>query len=281
MAMKIITGYTGEKHIAPADDAGFIKGIVGEGEYVLPTGSQFAATIQSNNEVRIADGELVMQGRHARNGSAYESVVIANGSQGMYRNDLIVARYTKDASTSVETISLVAIKGTATSGTAADPNYNTGKIDNGEASDFPLYRVRLNGVTIEAVEQLWTPYVSGGIRKELIWQNASPTSSFASQTVGLDLSDADEVEIEYRWSYAKATTQRERVKVGESTAFKMQGNISSSDSYVRLYQRLATTAVTGISFEDAYSKQTNKTESLGVSNSYCVPTRIYKIKGVL
>lgn len=155
MTMKIITGYTGTKHITPADDAGFHRSIFGDGNYVLHSGSQFAATIQSATEIRIADGELIMQGRHARNDSGYQAVAIANGTQGMYRNDLIVARYSKDASTSVESISLVVITGTASSETASDPTYNTGDIENGETRDFPLYRVKLNGITIDSVEKLW------------------------------------------------------------------------------------------------------------------------------
>ena len=155
MAMKLITGYTGKKHITPADDAGLHKSIFGDGDFVLHSGSQLAATIQSATEVRIADGELVMQGRHARNDSGYQAVTIANGTQGMYRNDLIVARYTKESSTSVESISLIAITGTATSGTASDPAYSTGNIENGETRDFPLYRVKLNGINIEKIEQLW------------------------------------------------------------------------------------------------------------------------------
>lgn len=155
MAMKLITGYTGTKHITPADDAGLHKGIFGEGDFVLQSGSQLAATIQSVTEIQIADGELVMQGRHARNDSEYQAVAIANGTQGMYRNDLIVARYTKNTNTSVESISLVVITGTATSGTATDPAYNTGNIDNGETRDFPLYRVKLNGITISSIDKLF------------------------------------------------------------------------------------------------------------------------------
>lgn len=172
MTLKIITGYTGSKHITPADDAGFHKSIFGEGDFVLHSGSQFAATIQSATEVRIADGELIMQGRHARNDSGYQAVAIANGSQGMYRNDLIVARYSKDASTSVESISLVAITGTASSETASDPTYNTGDIENGETRDFPLYRVKLNGITIADVEKLWQspvlPVERGGTGKTTV-----------------------------------------------------------------------------------------------------------------
>jgi hypothetical protein len=172
MAMKLITGYTGTKHITPADDAGLHKSIFGDGDFVLHSGSQLAATIQSATEVRIADGELVMQGRHARNDSGYQAVTIANGTQGMYRNDLIVARYTKESSTSVESISLIAITGTATSGTASDPAYSTGNIENGETRDFPLYRVKLNGINIEKVEQLWQspvlPVERGGTGKTTV-----------------------------------------------------------------------------------------------------------------
>ena len=170
MTLKIITGYTGEPHITPADDAGFHKAIFGDGDYVLNAGSQFAATIQSATEISIADGELIMQGRHARNDSGSQTVTIANGSQGMYRNDLIVARYTKNSS--IESISLVVITGTATSGTASDPAYNTGSIDKGEARDYPLYRVKLNGITIDKVEKLWEtpvlPVEKGGTGKSTV-----------------------------------------------------------------------------------------------------------------
>lgn len=155
MAMKIITGYTGEKHITASDDAGLHKGIFGAEDYVLNVGNMFAATIQSATEIRIADGELVMQGRHARIESGYESLVIENGSQGVRRNDLIVARYRKEAGTLVETITLAVIKGTGASGTAIDPTYSTGNIDNGETRDFPLYRVRISGVSIEGIDTLY------------------------------------------------------------------------------------------------------------------------------
>ena len=154
--MKIVTGYTGTQHITPADDAGLYRSVFGEGDYVLAAGSWLKATIVSNTRIDIADGELVMQGRHARIDSG-DRVFIYNGTQGMYRNDLIVARYTKDSTTSVESISLVVIRGGATSGTAIDPEYNTGNIENGETRDFPLYRVKINGTDIDTIERLYTP----------------------------------------------------------------------------------------------------------------------------
>lgn len=67
----------------------------------------------SNNTIRIADGDIMIQGRHARlaEGSTVD-LTIANGTQGYRRNDLIVARYTKAANTGIEAVNLVVIKGT-------------------------------------------------------------------------------------------------------------------------------------------------------------------------
>ena len=77
---------------------------------------------------------------------------IANGSQGMLRIDLIVARYTKAAGTGVEDMQLAVITGTPAASNPATPSYNTGSIANGDTLvDFPLYTVNLNGISIESV----------------------------------------------------------------------------------------------------------------------------------
>ena len=82
-------------------------------------------------------------------------VNIQSGSQGMKRSDLIVARYTMNATSGVETCSLVALKGTAASGTPADPAYNTGSIIGGAiVSDLPLCRVNLDGINITGIDTL-------------------------------------------------------------------------------------------------------------------------------
>ena len=79
-------------------------------------------------------------------------MAIANGSQGMLRIDLIVARYTKAAGTGVEDMQLAVITGTPAASNPATPSYNTGSIANGDTLvDFPLYTVNLNGISIESV----------------------------------------------------------------------------------------------------------------------------------
>lgn len=160
--MNLVTGYRGAEHVTADDHGSLYAGIFGEDSFVLARGSRFAATAISSNKINIADGDLVMQGRHGRIAPGIAvSVTIENCAQGYKRHDLIVARYSKNASTLVEEMSLTVIKGTATTGTAADPAYTDGDILNkkAETADFPLYRVVLNGVNIEEIEQLFSVFI--------------------------------------------------------------------------------------------------------------------------
>ena len=149
------TGDTGHAVSADSDGALF-AGIIGSEKYVLKNGSQFNAEVQSNNIVKISDGDLVMYGRHVRipaNDSAL--VTINNGHSGTNRIDLIAFRYTKD-STGKETVYLVVIQGEDSTGTPTAPTAIDGNILIGAMqSDFPLYAVTLNGINITKVEKLF------------------------------------------------------------------------------------------------------------------------------
>lgn len=149
------TGDTGHAISADSDGALF-AGIIGSEKYVLKNGSQFNAEVQSNNIVKISDGDLVMYGRHVRipaNDSAL--VTINNGHSGTNRIDLIAFRYTKD-STGKETVDLVVIQGEDSTGTPTAPTAIDGNILIGAMqSDFPLYAVTLNGINITKVEKLF------------------------------------------------------------------------------------------------------------------------------
>lgn len=154
--MNIITGYKGEPHVTSQQLRDTNIGTFGSGAYILDVGSQMAATVVSANQVDIADGLLVAEGCTAEVArGTTESLAIDNGSQGMLRTDLIVARYTKVASTAVEAMALAVIKGTPAASNPATPAYNTGLIADGDTPvDFPLYRVNLNGISITSVERL-------------------------------------------------------------------------------------------------------------------------------
>ena len=154
--MNIITGYGGQPHIYPHHDRETNIGIFGDGTHILDVGSQMAATVISANEVQIADGLLVAEGCTAEVArGTTESMTIENGEQGKKRIDLIVARYTRDSGTAVESMALAVIKGTSAASNPAVPSYNTGTIADGDSPvDFPIYQVNIDGISITSVNAL-------------------------------------------------------------------------------------------------------------------------------
>ena len=154
--MNIIWGYKADPHITAQQLRNTYIGIFGEDAHILDVGSELAATVVSATEIQIADGVMVGQGCTASiEHGMTESLTIANGSQGMQRKDLIVARYSKVASTGVESMTLAVITGTPASSSPAEPSYESGDIADGDSPvDFPLYRVNLSGISITSVERL-------------------------------------------------------------------------------------------------------------------------------
>lgn len=154
--MNIITGYRGQGHVKSQEDRNVNVGIFGSGTYIVNVGSKMAVTIVSANEVTIADGLLVAEGCTAEiaRGTS-ESIAVDNGSQGMLRKDLIVARYTRESGTGIEDMQLVYIAGTPAASSPALPSYNTGSIANGDTIvDFPIYTINLDGISIESVTRM-------------------------------------------------------------------------------------------------------------------------------
>ena len=156
--MEIITGYTGKPHVTAEQDRDVNEGIFDTGSFVLKTGSQLATELVSNNEIKVRDGVLVIQGCTAViKKNTYDPVTIANGSQGMKRIDLIVARYNKNEETKIEEVMLKVIQGTPNASTAAVPTYKTGDIQSGDlVADMPLYKVTLDGLNVTSVDKMFT-----------------------------------------------------------------------------------------------------------------------------
>ena len=155
--MDIITGYVGSPHVTAEQDRDINIGIFGAESYVLRTGSQLKAEVSSNNEIKIRDGVIMHQGCAASiKKNTYDSLTIVNGSQGMKRIDLVVARYSRNKSTKVESLTLKVIQGTPVTGTPSAPGYTTGDIQAGDlVADMPLYQVVINGLNITAVKQVF------------------------------------------------------------------------------------------------------------------------------
>lgn len=149
MGAKIITGYTGERHITPLDDAAIFRSIFGQGSYITNEGNLCKATMPSINEFTVADGQISLQGVQAR--ITQETLPIDTCASGKARIDLIVARYTHDNTSKIDNIELMVLKGTEvdSSNTPVPPEYEEGSIDDGATTvDMPLYQIDMEGSTV-------------------------------------------------------------------------------------------------------------------------------------
>lgn len=173
MTMNLITGKAGAPHITSSDQGAMQAGLVGNGNYLLQGGDgKFpAVTMQSANKALIPVLNLVIEGRYARVTTA-ETVTIESGVTGRNRNDLICVKYTRD-SNNIETIALAVLKGTATSGTAADPTVPSGSILNNSGTVWiPIARIPISGITagtpvmlvkqLPPMSQLWDSVFQSG-----------------------------------------------------------------------------------------------------------------------
>lgn len=156
--MELVTGALGYKHVYAWKEALMNIGIMGAGDFVWRKGNKLAATIISNNEIHISDGNWMMQGRHCIiEKGTNEKVAISNGTAGYNRNDIIAVRYTVNHETGNENAEIVVIEGTETIGMPNDPVLErSGDINNGaELYEMPLYRVKVEGINIVNLEQMF------------------------------------------------------------------------------------------------------------------------------
>ena len=228
------TGDTGRAVSAESDGALF-AGIFGSAKYVLENGSQLKAEVQSNNIVKISDGDAVMYGRHVRipaNDSAL--VTINNGHSATNRIDLIVFRYTKD-STGKETVDLVVIQGEDSTGTATAPTAVDGNILTGAMqSDFPLYSVELNGINIVKVNPLFNVIGNISKLKEELTELNSKLSVYVLEEKECSPKDTGENQWKYRkWNNGSVEIWRIGGNVDTFTVSRSSANgIYYSDEIV-------------------------------------------------
>lgn len=163
--LHLVTGYKGTAHVGSSDAGSLNAALWGGQNYVLDRGAEFGIQVITNNQVRILDGDLLLQGRHIRlEPNSYTDLSIDNGSQGYNRNDLVVVRYSRSSETGVETAAFTVIKGTPSTGTAQDPAITEGDIlnDDDPVADFPLYRIPLAGINVGTPVQLFSVIGSFG-----------------------------------------------------------------------------------------------------------------------
>ena len=197
MAFEIVDGMTGTKHISSDDLSALNVATIGKADCVLEYGNDFKLTMASANSATLGTGVGMVGGKRFWNQAA-TSLTVQSGTQGQKRNDLVVARYAK-TSAGIESITPVVIKGTPTTGNAADPAVT--------ANDLKLWRIPLNGISIGTPVRLFDPVVS----------LASLENSVSSETGYRFLygKDFSEEHVAYRkkgflvemfWNFAQETT---------------------------------------------------------------------------
>ena len=146
--MDIVIGYQGKDHVKAEQLRRLIAGMAGDGTYVLGTQNELAATMVTANQVRIDTGDIVAAGGAYATVETPETLTVESGATGQKRHDLVVARYEKDASTSVESMELAVVKGTAVSfGDPVDPEVQDGSIIDGDSPvEVPLWRIPIDGL---------------------------------------------------------------------------------------------------------------------------------------
>lgn len=155
--MDIVIGYQGKDHVKAEQLRRLITGLSGAGTYVLDTQNKLAASMVTANQVRIDTGDIVAAGGAYATVETPETLIIESGATGQKRIDLVVARYEKEASTSVESMELAVVKGTPVSyGDAADPEVQEGSIIAGDSPvEVPLWRIPIDGLAPGTPEQLF------------------------------------------------------------------------------------------------------------------------------
>lgn len=108
---------------------------------------------------------------------------------------------------------------------------------------------------------------SGFVIKKL-WENSAPTSAFAAQTVSLDLSDYDAIEIRFK-------------NKNNSTVYLSTGLIPIGEDFTMFYitsdpasqRRAGSVSTTGVTFATGYAAAT-------ASTACAIPLTIYGYRGI-
>ena len=150
MAFEIVDGMTGTKHISSDDLSALNVATIGKANCVLEYGDDFKLTMASANSATLGTGVGMVGGKRFWNQAA-TSLTVQSGTQGQKRNDLVVARYAKTAA-GIESITPVVIKGTPSTGTAADPATTS--------NDLKLWRIPLNGISVGTPVKLFDTVAS-------------------------------------------------------------------------------------------------------------------------
>lgn len=300
-ALTVNTAAEAAGHIYAEDDAAIFQSMFG-GDGVLNIGNCLKSTVISNNKVRISDGVLSVGGHIGRLSHAdYQDMTIENGATGYNRNDIIYARFL--TSGNVDSFILAVKKGTATTGTASDPALVQGNLYEGAVErDYPLYRVKLSGLSIASVDQLFTviptiPDLKAQMAKDkaeinqslnnlttiaTLWEhpnfsNTANFQEFAPQTLSIaNLGNYDIIGICHS-CYDRTRCRFNFIPniLNAQQVLDITWNSNASGYEFRAYQRNFKISGNEIIFYDGYSVRNGTREK---NNSFAIPIKIIGIK---
>lgn len=174
MAIELMDGATGSKHISSEDWTVFNEATYGASEAVFDWGNKFKLTMSTANAGTLATGAGLVDGKRVWIKSP-ESITVTSGSQGMKRNDIVGIQYetyTSNGAT-LERPVVKVIKGTPNATTAADPSIPD--------KFLALWRVPLDGISVGTPVELFD--VMESIKD--FRDSVSPTSK-ASSSVSIE-----------------------------------------------------------------------------------------------
>ena len=156
--LHLVTGYVGEMHVTASNIGAYQGQLTGKSNYTLNIGNTLNASV-SGSTVTIDTGVGIFQGRLFEVTEA-ETLNLELLPNNYYQNDLVVARYEKDAETLIESITLMVISGerTTRANTAIDPSYINNNIidDMSVTADMPLFRIKRGAgqVVVERIAEI-------------------------------------------------------------------------------------------------------------------------------
>lgn len=119
----------------------------------------------------------------------------------------------------------------------------------------------------------------GAVMMKKVWENASPTSTYTSQTVSVDLSDAEKVLIVFKPVNSSSMHFESVIPVGSQGQLFSILNMTSASDNAECTSRTANVSTTGVAFGNGYKKVlTGSTCSTEASR--LIPVAIYAMKGV-
>ncbi len=229
-ALTVNTAVEAAGHIYAEDDAAIFQSMFG-GDGVLNIGNCLKSTVISNNKVRISDGVLSVGGHIGRLSHAdYQDMTIENGATGYNRNDIIYARFL--TSGNVDSFILAVKKGTATTGTATDPALVQGNLYEGAVErDYPLYRVKLSGLSISSVDQLFTviPTIPD-LKAQMEKDKAEINQSLTQLNEGIF---KEPIQINYIYNYTSAMQKVLEYECEETGIYVI--NVSGDDFFTHCF----------------------------------------------